>query len=160
MNTPSRPPLLHSLLSSHSSLFGYSVSRFVSFRLVHNSFYFQYFHTCIDPHWSNTWIYKYISAPQQKQQQQQIHPSRPPVIATSSMPSVSSEPIPNIDQLYSPKFPLEVVREFVMEALKDAVEINQVHNRDPIGWTNENLFLWVQKPEHLQCIEVCKVSSF
>ncbi|XP_051859860.1 ryanodine receptor isoform X14 [Drosophila albomicans] len=65
----------------------------------------------------------------------------PPVIATSSMPSVSSEPIPNIDQLYSPKFPLEVVREFVMEALKDAVEINQVHNRDPIGWTNENLFL-------------------
>ncbi|XP_017836906.1 ryanodine receptor isoform X16 [Drosophila busckii] len=65
----------------------------------------------------------------------------PPVIATSSMPSVSSEPIPNIDQLYSPKFPLEVVREFVMEAVKDAVEINQVHNRDPIGWTNENLFL-------------------
>ncbi|XP_052843599.1 ryanodine receptor isoform X17 [Drosophila gunungcola] len=65
----------------------------------------------------------------------------PPVIATSSMPSVSSEPIPDIDQLYSPKFPLEVVRQFVMEALKDAVEINQVHNRDPIGWTNENLFL-------------------
>ncbi|XP_041448917.1 ryanodine receptor isoform X10 [Drosophila obscura] len=65
----------------------------------------------------------------------------PPVIATSSMPSVSSEPIPNIDQLYSPKFPLEVVRQFVMEALKEAVEINQVHNRDPIGWTNENLFL-------------------
>lgn len=91
----------------------------------------------------NTSIYiKSISAPQQKQQQQQqIHPSRPPVIATSSMPSVSSEPIPNIDQLYSPKFPLEVVRMFVMEALKDAVEINQVHNRDPIGWTNENLFL-------------------
>nr|XP_017105956.2 ryanodine receptor isoform X3 [Drosophila bipectinata] len=52
-----------------------------------------------------------------------------------------TEPIPNIDQLYSPKFPLEVVRQFVMEALKDAVEINQVHNRDPIGWTNENLFL-------------------
>ncbi|KRJ98422.1 ryanodine receptor isoform X9 [Drosophila yakuba] len=52
-----------------------------------------------------------------------------------------TEPIPDIDQLYSPKFPLEVVRQFVMEALKDAVEINQVHNRDPIGWTNENLFL-------------------
>ncbi|XP_018801106.1 PREDICTED: ryanodine receptor isoform X11 [Bactrocera latifrons] len=52
-----------------------------------------------------------------------------------------TEPIPNIDQLYSPKFPLEVVREFVMEALKEAVEVNQVHNRDPIGWTNENLFL-------------------
>ncbi|XP_017490795.1 PREDICTED: ryanodine receptor-like, partial [Rhagoletis zephyria] len=28
-----------------------------------------------------------------------------------------------------------------MEALKEAVEVNQVHNRDPIGWTNENLFL-------------------
>lgn len=52
-----------------------------------------------------------------------------------------SEPIPNIDQLYSPKFPLEVVRQFVMEAVQEAVEINQVHNRDPIGWTNENLFL-------------------
>ncbi|XP_017464405.1 PREDICTED: ryanodine receptor [Rhagoletis zephyria] len=66
----------------------------------------------------------------------------PPVcIQTSSLPSVSSEPIPNIDQLYSPKFPLEIVREFVMEALKEAVEVNQVHNRDPIGWTNENLFL-------------------
>ncbi|XP_018801099.1 PREDICTED: ryanodine receptor isoform X5 [Bactrocera latifrons] len=66
----------------------------------------------------------------------------PPVYShTSSLPSVSSEPIPNIDQLYSPKFPLEVVREFVMEALKEAVEVNQVHNRDPIGWTNENLFL-------------------
>ncbi|XP_055904498.1 ryanodine receptor isoform X9 [Eupeodes corollae] len=52
-----------------------------------------------------------------------------------------TEPIPTIEQLYSPKFPLEVVREFVMEALKEAVEVNQVHNRDPIGWSNENLFL-------------------
>ncbi|XP_067629186.1 ryanodine receptor isoform X11 [Eurosta solidaginis] len=52
-----------------------------------------------------------------------------------------TEPIPNIDQLYSPKFPLEIVRQFVMEALKESVEVNQVHNRDPIGWTNENLFL-------------------
>ncbi|XP_067629190.1 ryanodine receptor isoform X15 [Eurosta solidaginis] len=60
---------------------------------------------------------------------------------TSSLPSISSEPIPNIDQLYSPKFPLEIVRQFVMEALKESVEVNQVHNRDPIGWTNENLFL-------------------
>lgn len=41
----------------------------------------------------------------------------------------SSEPIPDIDALYSPKFPLEVVREFVMGALKEAVIINQVHNR-------------------------------
>lgn len=56
-------------------------------------------------------------------------------------PAVSSEPIPSIDALYSPKFPLEVVRTFVMEALSEAVEVNQVHNRDPIGWSNENLFL-------------------
>lgn len=52
-----------------------------------------------------------------------------------------SEPIPTIDALYSPKFPLEVVREFVMEAISEAVEVNQLHNRDPIGWSNENLFL-------------------
>lgn len=52
-----------------------------------------------------------------------------------------SEPIPTIDALYSPKFPLEIVREFVMEALHEAVEVNQVHNRDPIGWSNESLFL-------------------
>lgn len=30
-----------------------------------------------------------------------------------------------------------------MEALAEAVEINQVHNRDPIGGSNENLFLYV-----------------
>lgn len=53
----------------------------------------------------------------------------------------SSEPIPVIDQLYSPKFPLEIVREYVMGAVKEAVEINQIHNRDPIGGSNENLFL-------------------
>lgn len=64
-----------------------------------------------------------------------------PVQSTIVAPSVSSEPIPNIDQLYSPKFPLDVVREFVMEALSEAVEVNQIHNRDPIGWSNENLFL-------------------
>lgn len=57
--------------------------------------------------------------------------------------AVLSEPIPTIDALYSPKFPLEVVRTFVMEALHEAVEVNQVHNRDPIGWSNENLFLYV-----------------
>lgn len=30
-----------------------------------------------------------------------------------------------------------------MTALAEAVEINQVHNRDPIGGSNENLFLLV-----------------
>lgn len=59
----------------------------------------------------------------------------------SSANDVFSEPIPTIDALYSPKFPLEEVRDFVMEALHEAVEVNQVHNRDPIGWSNENLFL-------------------
>lgn len=53
----------------------------------------------------------------------------------------SSEPIPVIDQLYSPRFPLEIVRAYVMGAVKEAVEINQIHNRDPIGGSNENLFL-------------------
>lgn len=47
----------------------------------------------------------------------------------------------NIKTLYSPCFLLDVVRDFVMQALSDAVEINQVHNRDPIGGSNENLFL-------------------
>lgn len=54
---------------------------------------------------------------------------------------ISSEPVPAIDSLYSPEFPLEVVRQFVMGAIHEAVEINQVHNRDPIGGSNENWFL-------------------
>lgn len=33
-----------------------------------------------------------------------------------------------------------------MMALKEAVEVNQVHNRDPIGGSNENLFLYVLHP--------------
>lgn len=69
-------------------------------------------------------------------------PSNVPQIVAQG---ISSEPIPQIDQLYSPRFPLEVVREFVMGAILEAVEINQVHNRDPIGGSNENLFLWVNE---------------
>ncbi|KAJ8920014.1 hypothetical protein NQ315_006545 [Exocentrus adspersus] len=49
--------------------------------------------------------------------------------------------IENIKNLYSPHFPLDVVRDYVMTALAESVEINQVHNRDPIGGSNENLFL-------------------
>lgn len=64
-------------------------------------------------------------------------PNLPAIVA----PGNSSEPIPTIDALYSPRFPLEVVRAFVMEAIHEAVEVNQVHNRDPIGGSNENLFL-------------------
>ncbi|CAH0546152.1 unnamed protein product [Brassicogethes aeneus] len=52
-----------------------------------------------------------------------------------------TDAIDNIKQLYSPYFPLNVVRDYVMMALAESVEINQVHNRDPIGGSNENLFL-------------------
>ncbi|XP_023317849.1 ryanodine receptor isoform X1 [Trichogramma pretiosum] len=52
-----------------------------------------------------------------------------------------TQSIENIKNLYSPFFPLSVVRDYVMMALNEAVEINQVHNRDPIGGSNENLFL-------------------
>lgn len=62
-------------------------------------------------------------------------------VASNLAPAVSSDQIPSIDSLYSPKFALEVVRTFVMEALAEAVEVNQVHNRDPIGGSNENLLL-------------------
>lgn len=49
--------------------------------------------------------------------------------------------IDSIKNLYSPFFPLDVVRDYVMTALAESVEVNQVHNRDPIGGSNENLFL-------------------
>ncbi|KAE9543520.1 hypothetical protein AGLY_002320 [Aphis glycines] len=52
-----------------------------------------------------------------------------------------SDVIDNVRNLYSPYFPLQVVREYVMAALEEAVLVNQVHNRDPIGGSNENLFL-------------------
>lgn len=51
--------------------------------------------------------------------------------------------IETISNLYSPYFPLDVVRDYVMTALEQAVLVNQVHNRDPIGGSNENLFLLV-----------------
>ena len=47
----------------------------------------------------------------------------------------------DIKKLAIPDFPLEIVRQTVMEALKQAVEVNQVHNRDPIGGSNEDLFV-------------------
>ena len=47
----------------------------------------------------------------------------------------------NSGDLSSPFFPLEVVKDFSMDALEEAVRINQVHNRDPIGGSNENLFV-------------------
>ena len=41
----------------------------------------------------------------------------------------------------TPAFPLDTVRDIVMESLAQAVEVNQVHNRDPIGGTNQDLFV-------------------
>ncbi|ERL88665.1 hypothetical protein D910_06049 [Dendroctonus ponderosae] len=52
-----------------------------------------------------------------------------------------SDLIDSIKNLYSPFFPLDVVRDYVMTALAESVEVNQLHNRDPIGGSNENLFL-------------------
>jgi len=49
--------------------------------------------------------------------------------------------VENIKHLSSPYFPLQVVRDFAIQALEEAVKINQVHNRDPIGGSNENLFV-------------------
>lgn len=49
--------------------------------------------------------------------------------------------VENIKYLSSPYFPLQVVRDFGIQALEEAVKINQVHNRDPIGESNENLFV-------------------
>ena len=47
----------------------------------------------------------------------------------------------DINTLGIPAFPLDVVREIVMEALHQATEVNQVHNRDPIGGSNQDLFV-------------------
>lgn len=52
-----------------------------------------------------------------------------------------TDTIADIKTLYSPYFPLDVVRDYIMQAISEAVETNQVHNRDPIGGSNENLFL-------------------
>ena len=47
----------------------------------------------------------------------------------------------NVKELSLPAFPLDVVREVVIEALDMAAEVNQLHNRDPIGGSNEDLFV-------------------
>ena len=50
------------------------------------------------------------------------------------------EQIENFKELSTPYFSLETVKTFVIEALQRAVDLNQVHIRDPIGGSNENLF--------------------
>ncbi len=47
----------------------------------------------------------------------------------------------DIKSLCTPVFPLDTVRTTAMEALSEAVAVNQLHNRDPIGGTNEDLFV-------------------
>ena len=49
--------------------------------------------------------------------------------------------VQSIKQLSTPYFPLEIVKAFAIDALGRAVQLNQVHNRDPIGGSNENLFV-------------------
>ena len=60
-----------------------------------------------------------------------------PTMSTSEITSDFS----NIKELSLPEFDLDVLKEFVMEALETAVQINQVSNRDPIGGTNQDLFV-------------------
>jgi ryanodine receptor 2 len=51
------------------------------------------------------------------------------------------EHIETIKELSTPFFPLETVKVFAIHALELAVKLNQVHNRDPIGGSNEMLFV-------------------
>ena len=63
----------------------------------------------------------------------------------SIRPKMNTSPISpdayNVKDLSLPAFPLDVVREVVIEALDMAADVNQVHNRDPIGGSNEDLFV-------------------
>lgn len=54
---------------------------------------------------------------------------------------VFSSAVEDMKDLSSPYFPLEDVRDFAMTAIGEAVRLEQVHNRDPIGGSNENLFV-------------------
>lgn len=61
---------------------------------------------------------------------------RPQMATTDIM-----ERIETIKDLATPYFPLEIVKAFAIKALQRAVTLNQVHNRDPIGGSNEMLFV-------------------
>ena len=47
----------------------------------------------------------------------------------------------DLKTLATPAFPLEVVRNIAIAGLEQAFNVNQVHNRDPIGGSNEDLFV-------------------
>ena len=67
------------------------------------------------------------------------------LVYTSIRPQMSTCEITtdfsNIKVLTLPEFQLDQLREFVMEALETAIAVNQVANRDPIGGTNQDLFV-------------------
>lgn len=47
------------------------------------------------------------------------------------------------NKLAPPFFPLDVLKEMMMQLLTDAVDRGGAHIRDPIGGSNENLFVCV-----------------
>ena len=47
----------------------------------------------------------------------------------------------DIKEFSLPIFDLDILKKFVMEAMETAVAVNQVANRDPIGGTNQDLFV-------------------
>lgn len=59
------------------------------------------------------------------------------------------EKITSLKDLSTPYFPMETLKQFVMEAIDDAVRKGARPNRDPIGGSNANLFVWVLHVEHL-----------
>ena len=59
-----------------------------------------------------------------------------------SSPKVSQDKvIESFKDLSSPHFPVDILKQFVIEALDDAVKKGNRPNRDPIGGSNTNLFV-------------------
>ncbi|KAM7298254.1 ryanodine receptor [Ixodes scapularis] len=55
--------------------------------------------------------------------------------------SETREQVDSIADLSTPYFPVDALKQFVIEALADAVKKDSRPNRDPIGGSNENLFV-------------------
>ncbi|KAL1472514.1 hypothetical protein MTO96_039268, partial [Rhipicephalus appendiculatus] len=55
--------------------------------------------------------------------------------------SETREKVESIADLSTPYFPVDALKQFVIEALADAVKKDSRPNRDPIGGSNENLFV-------------------
>lgn len=53
----------------------------------------------------------------------------------------TSEKIASLKSLSTPYFPVDILKQFIMDALDDAVRKGNRPNRDPIGGSNENLFV-------------------